>query len=253
MNFDFLTRARRYLRDTTWVWIDLDDTLIDFHTNSRRALELTYTRVPQLPELFPSADDWKNAYLTHNHALWDRYNRAEITQDYLRIHRFTDPLSLASGTPNDTWIPLARELDTIYLDLLARQTAMIPGARSLVGHLRRWHYNIGVLSNGFVDVQHRKLDTVGLTPLVDLVVLSDDIGVNKPDLRLYRHAMERAGCPDPACHLMIGDNPSTDIAGAIGAGWKAILLDPSAPGPTITERGIIIPRLSDATRCLEPV
>ncbi|MDE6369937.1 MAG: hypothetical protein K2K92_00430, partial [Duncaniella sp.] len=159
MNSEFLTRARHYLRGTSWVWIDLDDTLIDFHTNSRRALELTYGLVPQLPELFPTADDWKDAYLLHNHALWDRYNRAEITQDYLRIHRFTDPLSQASATPADGWIPLARHLDTLYLDLLARQTAMIPGARALVGHLRRWHYNIGILSTVYVDVQHRKLDT----------------------------------------------------------------------------------------------
>lgn len=79
-------------------------------------------------------------------------------------------------------------------------------------------------------------------PYIDIVVLSDDIGVNKPDVRLYRHAMERTGISDPEAHLMIGDNPSTDIAGALAAGWHAMLLSdtpvPAQPcftAPTLHE------------------
>lgn len=252
MNSDLLAEARRYVQGVTWVWLDLDDTLIDFQANSRRALELTYDRIPELPRLFPTAELWKDAYLTHNHALWDRYNRAEITQDYLRVHRFTDPLAQASSTPADRWTTLARELDRVYLDLLGVQTAMVPGARHLVESLRSWHYNIGILSNGFTQVQHCKLDTVGLTPLVHAVVLSDDIGVNKPDPRLYRHAMERVGTPDPARHLMIGDNPSTDIAGALATGWRAMLYDPAAPCASVGTGALVIPTLTDAARILEP-
>lgn len=149
----------------------------------------------------------------------------------------------------EEFAPEARSMDTIYLDHLARQKCMIDGAMELVRHLRAHAYNIGILSNGFTDVQHRKIHTAGLDTLVDLTVLSDDIGINKPDPRLYRHAMERSGLTDPSCHLMIGDNPATDIAGALRSGWRAIRLDPSSPSLSLTPDGLVTPSL----RALPPL
>lgn len=245
MNSDTSTdiRAlRRYTAGVRWVWLDLDDTLIDFRANSLIALRLTYADC-RLDRYFPDCDRWVESYLRHNHALWDRYNRAEITQDYLRMHRFLDPIREHTPMSADTFAREARDMDTIYLDHLARQKCMVDGAMDLIDHLRAHHYNIGVLSNGFTDVQHRKLHTVGLDTKVDLIVLSDDIGVNKPDIRLYRHAMERATLTDPTLHLMIGDNPDTDIAGALNAGWRAIHYSPAAPSLSLTDRGIVSPSL----------
>lgn len=217
------------------VWLDLDDTLIDFHTNSRRALRLLYA-TETLGRFYPNPESWIEAYETHNHKLWDLYSRSLITQDYLRVDRFATPLSPMWEGSREELEAYSRRLDPLYLDLLASQTALVDGAVGLLRHLRDRGYTIGILSNGFSEVQHRKLRATGLSPLTDLVVLSDDIGINKPDPRLYLHAMERAGDPDPAHHIMIGDNPATDIAGARAAGWRAILLDPSSahhtPAPT---------------------
>lgn len=234
---------RAYVKGVQWVWLDLDDTLIDFRTNSLLALRLTYTDC-RLDRYFPSCDKWIESYMRHNHALWDRYNRAEITQDYLRMHRFLDPIREHIDMSETQFAAEARSMDTIYLDHLAQQKCMIDGAMRLVDHLRAHTYNIGILSNGFTDVQHRKLHTVGLDTKVDLVVLSDDIGVNKPDPRLYRHAMERAADTDPSHHLMIGDNPDTDIAGAIRSGWRAIHYNPDASKLTLTTTAIITPTLT---------
>lgn len=210
-----------------WVWIDLDDTLIDFKANSLVALRLTYTDFA-LHCYFPSCEAWEECYMRHNHALWDRYNRAEITQDYLRMHRFLDPISENAPIDEATFAPTARLMDLRYLDHLADQRNMVDGAMTLVDFFRGKGYRTGVLSNGFHDVQHRKIHTVGLDSKIDLIVLSDDIGVNKPDPRIYRHAMERTGITEPSAHLMIGDNPDTDIAGAIHSGWRAILFDPKS-------------------------
>ncbi len=216
------------------VWVDLDDTIIDFRGNSRRALSRVHAVHPAVSRLFPDAEAWIEAYERHNHQLWALYNRAEITCAYLRDERFIRPLADA-GMPRAEAAAVTGELDRLYLDLLARERTLVNGARDLLSRLRGAGLTVGVLSNGFADVQHRKIASAGIGPLIDLTVLSDDIGINKPDVRLYRHAMERAGNPDPATHLMIGDNPATDIEGALAAGWQAILFNPTglltAPPP----------------------
>ena len=211
-----------------WVWFDLDDTLMDFHANSRLANRLLF-REARLDRYCPSPEEWIAAYEAHNKTLWDRYSRAEITQDFLRVDRFATPLRDSwTGTPEELEA-FAWELDKLYLDRLAEQTVMIDGAVSLLSHLRAHYYNIGVLSNGFRDVQYRKLRNSGLDRMVDLTVLSDDIGVNKPDPRLFAYAMGRAGCTVPEANLMVGDNLGADIGGAPGAGWRAVHFDRSAP------------------------
>lgn len=228
-----------------WVWLDLDDTLIDFKANSAEALRLTYGHF-NLQRYFPTLEEWAESYMKHNHALWDRYNRAEITQEYLRVHRFLDPMAERMDITEEEFAGMAAQMDSKYLDFLAAQKKLMDGAMELVDTLRAYGYRIGVLSNGFSDVQHRKIRTAGLEGKIDLTVLSDDIGINKPDFRLYRHAMELAGDTDPGHHLMIGDNPSTDIAGAIGAGWGAILL---APGNNGLDKGCRYP-MTDSLRPL---
>ncbi len=208
-------------------WIDLDDTLIDFRANSRSALAKVYATTPRLRELFATPEEWIAAYQFHNHRLWADLSAARITRSFLITERFRRPLTEA-GMPEAEALAMAATLHTRYLDLLALEHRTLPGAHSLLRRLREAGITVGVLSNGFKEVQYRKMDSAGLTPLVDLTVLSDDIGVQKPDIRLFRHAMERSGVADPAAHIMVGDNPQTDIAGALAAGWSAILFDPAA-------------------------
>lgn len=226
-----------------WIWFDLDDTLIDFHTNSREA-HRTVHRECSLGRFYPSADEWIEVYESHNRKLWERYSRAEITQDFLRCDRFATPLRPRWKGPEEELRKFSWQLDSIYLTRLAQQTALIDGARDILSFLRAHDYNIGVLSNGFMEVQHNKLANTGLGEMVDLVVLSDDIGVNKPDPRLYRYAMDKTGVTDPALHTMVGDNRSTDIEGAIRSGWHAILLDPSAKELRSESDCLVTPRLS---------
>lgn len=179
----------------------------------------------RLDRYFPTEQEWIDCYHVHNAELWRLYDDGQIDQAFLRTERFVRPLADA-GVSRDSAVALATELDPAYLDCLAEQRLTMPGARELLDGLRALGYRTGVLSNGFQGVQQKKLVSAGLADKIDLVVLSDDIGVNKPDVRLYRHAMERARDNDPEHHLMIGDNPATDICGALNAGWKAFLYSP---------------------------
>lgn len=199
------------------VWIDLDDTLWDFKANSRVALAGLYLDY-ELCRWFDGEKAWIECYERHNHALWDLYNHALITKEYLMSERFRRPLAEV-GSPMTT--EYGRQFDREYLDRLARCTVLIDGAVELLESLRDMGCRIGILSNGFTEVQYRKIRNSGLEPYVDFVVLSDDIGVNKPDVRIFRHAETVCGADAADC-IMIGDNPDTDIAGALNAGWQAI-------------------------------
>lgn len=219
------------------VWVDLDDTIIDFRGNSRRALSRVYHEYPAINRIFDNPDEWIAAYERHNHALWALYNRAEISCSYLREERFIRPLAEAGMTRSEA-ASITHELDRIYLDRLAEERTLVDGALGLLQRLREARLTVGVLSNGFADVQHRKIASAGIADMIDITVLSDDIGINKPDTRLFDHAMKRSGIDDPSSHLMIGDNPATDIEGALAAGWQAILFNPTglltAPQPAVS-------------------
>lgn len=220
--------ARSFARGTAWVWLDLDDTLVDFRSAARAALRDVWEH-EGVSRLYTDPEEWAGAYSAHNHRLWDLYARGEITQEFLRLDRFAHPLRPVWKGTEEALAEYARALDPAYLDSLALNTRPMPGAAGLMQAIRNAGLKTGILSNGFKDVQYRKLSLTGLDRLTDLVVLSDDIGANKPDPRLYRHAMAISGEPHPGAHMMIGDNPSTDIAGALAAGWRAILYDPASP------------------------
>lgn len=205
-------------------WVDLDDTLIDFTANAHESLRLMYQAEPILQQLFPSAETWAERYEHYNMALWAQYNIGQISRDHLRMERFRLPLTEA-GLPDTMARRLSSRFDPAYLDLLATQRRLIPDAVPLLQTLHSLGSPIGVLSNGFREIQYRKMDAAGLTPYIDLVVLSDDIGINKPDPRIFDYAVSRTSEPNPGSHLIIGDNPLTDIAGALHAGWQAIWFD----------------------------
>ncbi len=206
--------------EISWVWLDLDDTLIDFKANARQALIRLYN-TEGLNRFFASAEEWATIYESHNMALWNDYNMSLIDSSTLRLERFRRPLTQAGAETTEA-TELSKRFDPIYLDFLASEKRLVPGAVELLKALRNEGCKIGILSNGFKEVQPRKIKSAGLEPYVDLMVLSDDIGINKPDIRLYRYAMSQAGEAYPRRHLMIGDNPDTDIAGALNAGWNAI-------------------------------
>ena len=203
------------------VWVDLDDTMIDFRANSRHALHRLWGEEPAVRRCFETDELWIDVYEKHNHRLWELYGAGKISRSYLRMERFMRPLC-EGGMNEDDAKELAERYDILYLDFLAQEKQLIAGSIDLLRMLRESGVKIGCLSNGFKDVQFRKIRNCGLEPWFDLVVLSDDIGINKPDVRLFRHAQERSGCPEPTDHLMIGDNAMTDIKGSKGAGWSAI-------------------------------
>ncbi len=217
-----------------WIWIDLDDTIWDFRQNSWNSLELVY-RDAQLDKAFACVDDWRSAYLQNNHRLWILYNAGSITKDFLMMERFRVVLVDAGYSDSDAR-RLSSQLSDMYLDRLARMELLVEGARELLDYLKTKNYKLGIISNGFREVQYRKMQSSNISNYFDAIVLSDDIGVNKPDKRIFDYAVGIAGT-SASKSLIIGDNPNADISGALNAGWHAIYFnqnsinkDPAPPG-----------------------
>lgn len=204
-----------------WIFFDLDDTLFDFAASSLKSLRALWGEEECIRRVFPSPDAFIEEYHIHNARMWQLHERGEITSAFLQPERFR--LTLWPELTGGQTLEESQRLNDRYLDLLARCPAPCPGAEQLLKSLSR-HYLIGVLTNGFRAVQYRKLATMGLSRYIQRTVISEEIGIQKPDVRLFRHA-ERATGATPDTALMIGDNPANDVQGAIDAGWHAIYYD----------------------------
>ena len=100
---------------------------------------------------------------------------------------------------------------------------VVDGAPELLAHLTK-RGPVHVLSNGFANLQSRKLKSGGIDKYITKLILSDDIDVTKPDRRLFDYALEQVG-GTPETTVMIGDNYDADIFGANNAGWHTIFFN----------------------------
>ncbi|MEO8078275.1 MAG: HAD-IA family hydrolase, partial [Acidobacteriota bacterium] len=89
---------------------------------------------------------------------------------------------------------------------------------------------VGIVSNNLFEEQQDKLRACGLEPWVDALVVSERAGVSKPDPAIFSLALARIGSPAQEA-VMIGDSWSADIAGAVGAGIRAIWFNRHGAAP----------------------
>ena len=203
------------------LFIDFDDTLYDTHGNAVIALAETFEAF-RLDRYFDDPQTFYDAYWTANIDLWTRYSRGEITRDYLIVERFRRPLCVGNGLEvNEN---LCLEMSDRFLDFCSSKPGVVEGAHELMDHLRRRGYRMHMTSNGFHEVQYKKLAACGLSDYFDTIILSEDAGVNKPSPQYFDYALRQSGAMREST-LMIGDNLQTDILGALNAGIDALLFN----------------------------
>lgn len=211
------------------LFLDFDDTLYDTHGNAVIALQETFETF-HLERWFPDHQVFYDAYWTANIDLWTRYSKGEITRDFLIEERFRRPMMAsdlfreeASSLPLPLTAYLLKMSDT-FLDFCASKPGVIDGAHELMDYLRSRGYRMHMTSNGFHEVQYKKLEACGLTSYFDTIILSEDAGVNKPSSHYFDYALKVSGAQRETT-LMIGDNLQSDILGALNAGLDAMLFN----------------------------
>ena len=213
------------------IFIDLDDTIWDFTANSHIALEVMYCDL-DIAKIYPDYVAFCTAYYAKNSELWALYHHGHIDKDFLIVERYAHLLrEIGYNDPDNA---LASRMNQYYLDTLALQTQLVPHAIELLDYLKEKGYNLYIISNGFIEVQHRKLHSAGRAHYFERMVLSDEIGINKPDRRLFDYALQVTDSLAEET-LIIGDNYDADILGAMHAGWGQIYFDRYHRGITAEE------------------
>ena len=203
------------------LFIDFDDTLYDTHGNAVIALSETFEAF-HLERWFSDPQVFYDAYWMANIDLWSRYSKGEIDRPYLIVERFRRPLSEGKGL--EVTKELCLEMSDRFLEFCSSKPGVVEGAHELMDDLKRKGYRMHMTSNGFHEVQYKKLEACGLRDYFDTIILSEDAGVNKPSPLYFDYALRRSGASRETT-LMIGDNLQTDILGAMNAGFDAMLFN----------------------------
>jgi putative hydrolase of the HAD superfamily len=218
----------------TDIFLDFDDTLYDTHGNAVIALRELFGLL-QLDRYFDDPNVFYDEYWSANIDLWTRYSKGEITRDYLIVERFRRPMMAsevfrseeANVTP-DYYLDMSDR----FLDFCSSKPGVVEGAHELMDYLKGRGYRMHLCSNGFHEVQYKKLRACGLTGYFDTVILSEDAGANKPSQQYFDYAFRQSKA-HAATTIMIGDNFNTDIMGAQQAGLDTIYFNryPDYPAP----------------------
>lgn len=120
--------------------------------------------------------------------------------------------------------PSAEELANHYDTTFGYHNVIFPNSIPLLKELKARGYITGVITNGPSILQNCKMDNSGLRPYCDIVVVSGDVGVHKPDPELFKYTAKKLGLDTSEC-VYVGDHPINDIKGALDSGMKAIRMN----------------------------
>lgn len=206
---------------------DIDRTLWDFNANAAVAMEQVLdAHAAELKALpFEKRSAFMELYEENNHRLWREYEAGLITKDFLRRERFRKSLSDFCGIDDEA---LADRIGHDYLEFMALGKLLIPGTLDVLEAIRLRGGKMAIVSNGFKEVQYRKMSVSGISDYFDAVAISEEVGVHKPHPEIFMKALEGLGgdASSKTRTLMVGDDLLNDIRGARDFGIDQFYYNP---------------------------
>lgn len=197
----------------TDIFFDLDHTLWDFEANSYA----TFNQILSDHNFSFDTATFMQAYSPINHAFWKLYRENKITTEELRFVRLQKTFE-AIKQPQK--VAMINVLSNAYINQLSTHTHIFEGTIELLEYLKP-KYQLHIITNGFENVQQKKMANAGLAPYFDVVLTAEKAGVKKPHPVIFEQALSMAQT-SASKSLMIGDSYEADIKGAIDLGMQAI-------------------------------
>ena len=197
----------------TDVFFDLDHTLWDFEKNSALAFQKVFDR----HSIAINFSEFIEVYEGVNQQYWKLYREEKVTKQQLRRGRLTDVFKVFGKQFSLDDIDAMAES---YIDFLPENNFLFDGTFELLDYLRP-KYKLHIITNGFEEVQTRKLHNSNIASFFNTVTNSERVGVKKPNPKIFHHALNIANAL-PEKSVMVGDNLEADILGAEAVGFKTI-------------------------------
>lgn len=197
-----------------YLFLDLDDTILDFAQAERVALTRTLTAF----RVEPTAAVIER-YSQINKGCWKRMERGELTRDQLRVVRFAEFFA-ELGMMADV-----EAVAKTYVENLSIGHWFLPGAEEAVERLSK-KYRLFLASNGMASVQKGRMTSANLYRFFEQSFVSEEMGAAKPSKAYFDAAFARIPGFDPSRAMMVGDSLTSDIQGGINAGIPTCWVNP---------------------------
>lgn len=205
---------------TTVLW-DVDGTLLDFHAAEAAAIRTLFREFG----LGACTDEMLARYAAVNISYWERLERGELTRDQVLLGRFEQFF-----TEYGIDVSVAPKFNERYQlslgDTIVYRDDSLDIVRSLRGRVKQY-----VVSNGTVVAQNKKLERSGLGALMDGIFLSEQLGVEKPNVAFFDKVFAAIGPVEREQVLIVGDSLTSDIQGGINAGIATCWYAPQGGQP----------------------
>ena len=197
------------------VFLDLDNTILDFDTAERIAISETLRRLGIEP-----TEAVVKRYSEINMMFWEKLERGEINRRQTLVGRFAalfDELGVSVK---------AEEAEEMYEKLLCIGHYFVPGAEAMLEALYG-RYRLYICSNGSKIVQDSRIESSGIAKYFEGIFISEELGFNKPDKRYFDACFNRIPDIDTAKTVMVGDSLTSDIRGAKNSGLCSVWFNPN--------------------------
>ena len=215
------------------IFIDLDDTILDFLKAEEVALSKTLEHFN-----IPPTKETIQLYSKINDSLWKKLETGEMTREQILLKRF-EMLFQELNAQGDCSL-----VNDKYKENLSQGHWFIDGAEELLQSLYKKH-NLYIVSNGTTSVQKGRIKSANIEKYFDGIFLSQDIGYNKPNVKFFEKCFEKIQDFDKNNAIILGDSVSSDIKGGINAGIKTCLFDPRNKFSGDIKPDYIIQKLSE--------
>ena len=206
------------------IFFDLDHTLWDYDANASETLEDLYEIFELSGFGIVSKEKFTSTFFEVNDSLWEQYNVGAIDKFFLRNERFRLVFESADAVMKLVSDELLKSFNEKYLIECPQRNKLISGAKEVLEYLSE-SYTMHLITNGFEEVQFTKIKNSGIAQFFDKVITSEKAGFKKPYAGIFTYAMKHTGAL-VTDSMMIGDNLSTDIKGALDFGMDQVFFNP---------------------------